>query len=338
MLEYSQHIDFKVASGLSEEEAIRDFGDIDQLADEILDAYNVNTEYMKNQKQPLEKTVASWLKKIADTIDRVSENIMKRDKKDILMIVVKFLIVLAFLAILRIPVEMIIGLVHMIFGFLPNGLFHVITAFIEICINIIYIAIICYTIYFFFKRTFPKESEEEDYGGAESPEGHTQHSNTSTYSYADSSASPGTANTSSYAQSAYENIDKDFNKKNFTWQKHKERKPKEPKPPREKKQSEGGFIKGLSAIISFFFKIIVILFLIPVCIAALLCIAGFGLLVSFTVQGFATVGLMLIALGGVLCLISLIFMIIRAVFQKQREHIQLDAKPQTESGVLEDDV
>lgn len=45
LAEYAQHIDLRVAGGLTEEEAIRDFGDIDQLAAEILGAYHVRPTY-----------------------------------------------------------------------------------------------------------------------------------------------------------------------------------------------------------------------------------------------------------------------------------------------------
>lgn len=43
--EYSQHIEMKIANGLSEEEAIKDFGPIQALAGEILEAYHVKPEY-----------------------------------------------------------------------------------------------------------------------------------------------------------------------------------------------------------------------------------------------------------------------------------------------------
>ncbi len=43
--EYTQHIDMKVASGLSEEDAIADFGDPEELIKELLDAYHLNTNY-----------------------------------------------------------------------------------------------------------------------------------------------------------------------------------------------------------------------------------------------------------------------------------------------------
>ena len=42
--EYAQHIDMKLSTGLSEEEAIRDFGSVEELAAQILEAYHVKPE------------------------------------------------------------------------------------------------------------------------------------------------------------------------------------------------------------------------------------------------------------------------------------------------------
>lgn len=63
--EYTQHIDFKMESSrLSEEAAIKDFGDINELACEILDAYNVNPNY---KKMAITKFNFSWKKLWLDT-------------------------------------------------------------------------------------------------------------------------------------------------------------------------------------------------------------------------------------------------------------------------------
>lgn len=63
--EYTQHIDFKMESSrLSEEAAIKDFGDINELACEILDAYNVNPNY---KKMAITKFSFSWKKLWLDT-------------------------------------------------------------------------------------------------------------------------------------------------------------------------------------------------------------------------------------------------------------------------------
>ena len=43
--EYEQHIDLKVKNGLTEEQAIADFGNIKELAAEILEAYHVRAEF-----------------------------------------------------------------------------------------------------------------------------------------------------------------------------------------------------------------------------------------------------------------------------------------------------
>lgn len=43
--EYSVHIEMKMERGMSEEEAIRDFGDIRRLAQDILEAYHLNPQY-----------------------------------------------------------------------------------------------------------------------------------------------------------------------------------------------------------------------------------------------------------------------------------------------------
>ena len=48
--EYEQHIDMKVKSGLSEEEAIADFGSIPELTAEILDAYHVRADFGPGQR------------------------------------------------------------------------------------------------------------------------------------------------------------------------------------------------------------------------------------------------------------------------------------------------
>ena len=56
--EYEQHIDMKTASGLSEEEAIADFGDFKDLAAELLEAYHVRADYAE-MKGPEEGQAAA---------------------------------------------------------------------------------------------------------------------------------------------------------------------------------------------------------------------------------------------------------------------------------------
>lgn len=56
--EYAQHIDLRVSGGLTEEAAIQDFGDIEQLAAEILSAYHVKPTYQAPKEK--KKLPSPW--------------------------------------------------------------------------------------------------------------------------------------------------------------------------------------------------------------------------------------------------------------------------------------
>lgn len=73
--EYSQHIDMKVESGLSEEEALRDFGSVKELASEILEAYHVKAEF--SERKPSLKDVSEpkeLSSKVITLRDRISKS------------------------------------------------------------------------------------------------------------------------------------------------------------------------------------------------------------------------------------------------------------------------
>lgn len=60
--EYSQHISMRMESGMKEEEAIDDFGDINDLIAEILEAYHLDPEYAaKNKGRKTKNGVADLL-------------------------------------------------------------------------------------------------------------------------------------------------------------------------------------------------------------------------------------------------------------------------------------
>lgn len=50
--EYEQHIDMKVEKGLTEEEAIADFGSFEELTGELLEAYHVRADYASDKGKP----------------------------------------------------------------------------------------------------------------------------------------------------------------------------------------------------------------------------------------------------------------------------------------------
>lgn len=69
--EYEQHIDMKMREGLSEEAAIRDFGDLKELTSGILEAYHVKADYKEETKKNIDfEKVKEESRKATDAIGK----------------------------------------------------------------------------------------------------------------------------------------------------------------------------------------------------------------------------------------------------------------------------
>lgn len=97
--EYRTHIEMKMQEGKSEEEAIQDFGDIDELIDDILDAYKINTEKMDTTNDRLDK--------LFDFIFHGCKNIIasltSMELNDVLRLLFEIIIIFVLLILLKIP-------------------------------------------------------------------------------------------------------------------------------------------------------------------------------------------------------------------------------------------
>lgn len=79
--EYTQHIDMKMENGMSEAEAIRDFGDIGELAAEILEAYHVNPQYGNKKRIKLIQRDELPVKELKETGAHVWKRVAGAVKK-----------------------------------------------------------------------------------------------------------------------------------------------------------------------------------------------------------------------------------------------------------------
>jgi len=128
--EYAGYIDNKVAEGKSEEEAVADFGNVNDLAKEILSAYKLSEEYIPPDD-------FSGSKFFADTADILNKSVefMTRFFKDInnhtnvnyvVSIIVTLFVALVLVAIIKIPFLVIEhlgrGFVHFVFPFFLHGI------------------------------------------------------------------------------------------------------------------------------------------------------------------------------------------------------------------------
>lgn len=124
--EYKDIIEEKVKNGKTEEEAVSEFGSIDELTSEILKAYKINPKYSNDNKDSFKEVkdnYEGWIKDTAKNLSQTTKGIydsLKKSNNDISIelvfeLIIKFIIMLIILAILRLPFAIINGLGESIF-------------------------------------------------------------------------------------------------------------------------------------------------------------------------------------------------------------------------------
>lgn len=151
--EYEQHIEMKIQSGLSEEEAIADFGDPEELIKELLDAYHLNTTYQ--QKSPFGAKIAYSVKSCANFLSSTFESLCQMRGKTLLQLFVRFCGLGIFLgALLMFGTLFCSMLENFLVYTMPFGhsIGRIIYSAIEFCLYLIYMALTVYLLIFFIKR------------------------------------------------------------------------------------------------------------------------------------------------------------------------------------------
>ena len=142
LLEYGTYIDDKIASGVDEQEAVAGFGDIDQLAKEILEAYKINTDTMDPLSTKADKTM--------DKIYEKAENILSKlghfSMNDIFHILFDSIVLILILLIGKvILVDIMCNMVLSLLFTLFTGFYGITNFLLSLC-KILYL---CLCIYFF---------------------------------------------------------------------------------------------------------------------------------------------------------------------------------------------
>lgn len=109
--EYESTIDEKIKNGEEERKAIEDFGDIDELAKEILKAYKINPKYTDDNKKEVAEGFEDAIKKGASKLSNFTKSVVDDIKSQdgeftvetIFEIVLKAIALLLILAVLRLP-------------------------------------------------------------------------------------------------------------------------------------------------------------------------------------------------------------------------------------------
>ena len=167
--EYKDTIEEKVKHGQTEEEAVEDFGNIDELVSGILDAYKIDPDYNHKEgnlskfTEEGEKLIKKGANKLADMTREFADNIKDNDAEMNLNlafeIIIKIFFTLIILAIITIPLRFIGSI-----GFsLAETFFEPFSFIIKIIIFILFIALYLsigfLIIINLFKQYFKKENK-----------------------------------------------------------------------------------------------------------------------------------------------------------------------------------
>lgn len=144
LLEYGTYIDDKIANGVSEEEAVAGFGDVDELAKEILSAYKINTDSMDPLSSKADKTIDKVYAKVEELFSKLGDFSMNQ----IFHVVFDAFVLVLILWIGKlIVVDVLCRLIlSILFSFFVG--YHMITEFMLGLCRLLYL---CLAIYFFVK-------------------------------------------------------------------------------------------------------------------------------------------------------------------------------------------
>ena len=144
ILEYGTYIDDKISNGVSEEEAVAGFGDVDELAKEILSAYKINTDSMDPLSSKADKTIDKVYTKVEELFSKLGDFSMNQIFH---VIFDAFVLVLILWIGKLIVVDVLCRLIlSILFSFFVG--YHMITEFMLGLCRLLYL---CLAIYFFVK-------------------------------------------------------------------------------------------------------------------------------------------------------------------------------------------
>lgn len=287
--EYEQHIEMKMSNGLTEEEAIEDFGDPDELIKEILEAYHLNTDYSRSKN--IGKTLGYYIHSTADFLTNLASALLSMNRHQLGQIFIKSLGVLFFLFICRLLLELCGDVLYPLISLFPHFIEQPLRMILHFIINLIFFIFCIYLIVFFIQKYILI-----DYQAPEAPDFFSSEKNYDPVFNGTEVFNSVKQKTGELSDTVRERI-------------HRER------PPHEDRinygSTLGAFCLGLVSVI---IKFLAILILIPGFFSILGLAIACGALVVFIFQGFSIFGMTLIAIGSLLVGIACFLGIFKFVF------------------------
>lgn len=157
--EYLQHIELKILEGASEEEAIKDFGNLDDLVNDLLDAYKIDSKQREFKR--FEYKAKRYLTESLDFINQVANSLMQKSANEIISLIVQFVLILLLIIIASSIADSIAYSLARVFYFRPYFITNVIRAIIHFTKGLIIFSISVGILYWFAKERIIEDDNDE---------------------------------------------------------------------------------------------------------------------------------------------------------------------------------
>ncbi len=170
--EYKDTISEKVKHGQKEKDAIKDFGDIDDLVSEILGAYKIDPEYNKKDETSFEKfindgetLIKNGANKLAqaskDFADNFKENNTEINLSLVFEIIIKIFFTMLLLGILKLPFMLFENIGFDIFFGLFSPADKILHVIFKLVLTLIYLGLSILIVISMFKQYFENTKENK---------------------------------------------------------------------------------------------------------------------------------------------------------------------------------
>lgn len=285
--EYKDIISEKVKHGKTEEEAIADFGDIDELVDGILSAYKINPEYYQPKEDTYKEFIRNGetlIKSSAHKLADFSRNVFDNFKNNtngitielIFEILIKVVIFLLLMAIIKVPFYLIHELGENILRFNLAPVDSVLGFLWKVIVGVIYLVICILVGIAMFSKYFAKENNGND---------------------------------------MKKEIMKEEKKEIMKEEKVVKKEKKQRREPKEK--GESPIINALVLLVKIF---MLVTFVFPLACTVLGGIFGFSTTIYLLIKGFDVWGISLLAFGGTVILANILYILWQLLFGHKKLH------------------
>ncbi|MCQ4725145.1 DUF1700 domain-containing protein [Anaerotignum faecicola] len=281
--EYSQHIDMRVESGLTEEETIKDFGNFDELVSEILEAYNLNPDFNRPHidSEEITKKVSSAFSKFTDILSETFQSLkilIKNIPYKKPFSLIKFIIMVFAILLIYLLCVLIVGRVsNFAYYILPGFIAEFTANGIIIVFHLVYIILAITVLYTYVTNSNEKKDETAENGNG---------------TYSDSQGKP-----SKTRRVILPKIN--FSKKE------------------RRKHMELNIGRPILNFIILITKLIILFFLLPLVLFIFCSIIGIGILIVLCFMGYPVIGITIGAIGLSACGVTFIWFIWDLLFKNK---------------------